>query len=409
MKSMIDYARENGTTNTSIVETNDQTEAAYPMRSYSKITNDIFSSKLDFSLPADKLKGTFDFGAKYSYCYIKNINDFRRWNTSGSWTVDNALSNVLHFREQILAEYLTFSRQWKHFYYTVGLRVESSFTNNKSDVNDNYLKGTRLFPNITFNYKSKTADYELNYNKRISRPDYSSLNASVLYHDSLSTSQGNPELKATIYNTIAFSLLYRNKIKFGVSYVFIESPQDWLNINDKDNVERYTNYKVNTKRTYAVTCDIGGNFTLGRWSMQPTMVFLYRPYTIVDNGEDFSFKRCQYRIDWTNQIALNHNWSIDADANFYKPGYSFTTFNHQLYLDLGMSKSLFDHRLFLQVSIYRSFFNWKQSYDYSYKYYNAEFVDNDRFYCKFSLKYNLGVKRIKKDKGNQEELNRLSN
>lgn len=409
IKSMVDYAREYGTTNTGIVETDDQTKAAYPMKSYSRLSDDIFSSKLDFSLPAAKLKGTFDFGAKYSYCYIKNINDFRRWNSSGSWVVDDALSNILHFREQIMAGYLTFSRQWKHFYYAAGLRVESSFTSNKSDMNDNYQKGTRLFPNIAFSYKSKTADYKLSYNKRITRPDYSSLNASVLYHDSLSTSQGNPELKATIYNTIAFSLLYMRKINFGMSYVFIQSPQDWLNINDKDNVERYTNYKVNTKKTYAVTSDLGGNFTVGRWSMQPTIVFLYRPYTIVDNGEEFSFKRCQYRINWTNQITLNHDWSIDADANFYKPGYSFTAFNHQLYLDLGVSKSLFDHRLFLQASVYRSFFNWKQSYDYSYKYYDAEFVDNDRFYCKFSLKYNLGVRHIRKNKSNQEELNRLGN
>jgi hypothetical protein len=158
-------------------------------------------------------------------------------------------------------------------------------------VNDNYLKGTCLFPSIAFTYKSKAADYKLSYNKWIPRPDYSSLNASVLYHDSLSTSQGNPELKATIYNTIAFNLLYRQKINFGMSYVFIQSPQDWLNINDKANVERYTNYKVNTRNTYAVTFDIGGNFTVGRWSMQPTIVFLYCPYTIVYNDEEFSFMR----------------------------------------------------------------------------------------------------------------------
>jgi hypothetical protein len=63
---MVDYAREYGTTNTGIVETDDQTKATYPLKSCSNISDDIFSSKLDFSLPAAKLKRTFDFGAKYS-------------------------------------------------------------------------------------------------------------------------------------------------------------------------------------------------------------------------------------------------------------------------------------------------------------------------------------------------------
>lgn len=397
----------------SIKEKNLKSGNQREMANYSDSDYDLYSAKLDITLPLGKKAGTLELGGKYSYVQSDNDNFFKDLN-AGQWVESPLFTNSVEYNEQILGTYLQWAAGTKNWRFTAGIRLENTWTENLSEGNTSgKYKNNNLqfFPSLFVNYrKNKDYSYRIGYTRRINRPGYTSLNNTLLYIDSLSTREGNPFLKPTIYSTLSINMLLVRKINIGLSYSYIESPQDMLFINDPVNIESYTIIFENVKNSWSVALNIAGNFKYKYWTAQPFFSFSYSPVGIVDDGVEYIFRNPMYSFKWINQFDLGKKWNLDVDLLFEQPAYSFKKFGKKLNLNIGCTKKLFQDRMFIGVSVRNEYFPFTQKHCYSYKYGKVEYDGNSRYSLMLSARYYLRDSKFsvkKKRHSSEEELRRL--
>lgn len=406
-----DYTRYSGEDNSNIVESNAIKSYENVMKSLSDLSYDLYSAKLDAVIPLRKNGGKVEFGSKYSFVSSSNDVNFLRCNQD-LWNVD-PMSNNADYTEKILGIYMLFSKELKRWQYSLGLRYELTKISNHStlQLSPSYINSdSQFFPNAAVGYTfSKYVICRLAYSRRISRPNYASLNGSVLYIDSLSSRQGNPFLDPTIYNTFSLNFSLFKKITFGITYSYIENPIDMLFINDKSSIERYTVIYKNVKNTWSIGSNMSASLNYGIWKGQPSFSFSYRPVAIVDDGVKYMFYHPMYSFRCSNQLDLVKNLSMDIDALYQQPANSFKKFGKQINLDVGFTKKFLQNRLVCLLSYHGEFKPWTQEHSYSYKYCYIIWNGNDRQSINFSLRYYLTGKSVstKKKLSSEDELKRM--
>ena len=171
-------------------------------------------AQLDYVFPIDK---NTQFEAGYRGTDNKRKIDFEVQiiDENDNATVDENLSNVLDFKQEVHALYSQYGKKFNTFSFLAGLRFEntrifveqldsSSPLNNKS-YND-------YFPTLNLGWEiSPTASITLGYNRRISRPNAWTLNPFQSRSSKTSYFQGNPKLDPSYSNGIDIGYLKQFK------------------------------------------------------------------------------------------------------------------------------------------------------------------------------------------------------
>lgn len=171
-------------------------------------------AQLDYVFPIDK---NTQFEAGYRGTDNKRKIDFEVQiiDENDNATVDENLSNVLDFEQEVHALYSQYGKKFNTFSFLAGLRFEntrifveqldsSSPLNNKS-YND-------YFPTLNLGWEiSPTASITLGYNRRISRPNAWTLNPFQSRSSKTSYFQGNPKLDPSYSNGIDIGYLKQFK------------------------------------------------------------------------------------------------------------------------------------------------------------------------------------------------------
>jgi outer membrane receptor protein involved in Fe transport len=128
--------------------------------------------------------------------------------------------------DQVYAAYATYSAQLKSFGYQLGLRAESSnyegILNTTKEV-FNIKFPVSLFPSIFVSQKlSEDQSLQLNYSRRINRPNFWQLTPITDSSDRLNPSKGNPALKPEFTNSfeLSYEKTFKNKGNFLASLYY---------------------------------------------------------------------------------------------------------------------------------------------------------------------------------------------
>ncbi|MFT3903322.1 MAG: TonB-dependent receptor [Niabella sp.] len=215
-------------------------------------TNERITAQVDYTNPiSDKAK--FESGVRLNQLNVNSENIFNNVGASGGLTKIPELSSRYKNRDRVWAGYTTFSsRIGENFGYQIGLRLESSdytgtvynsvrdggsYRDSVSHFNIQY--NASLFPSIFLSQKLKNdQELQLNYSRRINRPNFFQLFPFTDYSDSLNLSRGNPNLKPEFTNS--FELSYSknfnrdNNLLFSVYYK-----------TTNDLITRYQNAEIN--------------------------------------------------------------------------------------------------------------------------------------------------------------------
>lgn len=119
------------------------------------------------------------------------------------------LNNQFKYTDYVHAAYATFSQKVKDiFNYQVGLRVESSNYTGEQIGKQTYKNDfpLSLFPSVflTKNIGDKQ-DIQLNYSRKINRPNFFQLMPNTDFSDTLNLQTGNPNLKPEFTNSLELS------------------------------------------------------------------------------------------------------------------------------------------------------------------------------------------------------------
>ncbi|MDB5223137.1 MAG: hypothetical protein JWN83_1804 [Chitinophagaceae bacterium] len=128
------------------------------------------------------------------------------------FVMDMVTSNKFIYIQHLNALYGTYQRSYGAFGYSLGLRgeqtnIQANLVSKDSSLNNSYFK---LYPTIHFAYKLKNGDIQLNYSRRVRRPEADDLNPFPEYADPRNLRAGNPKLLPEIINSIEFGYKWQN-------------------------------------------------------------------------------------------------------------------------------------------------------------------------------------------------------
>jgi outer membrane receptor protein involved in Fe transport len=185
-----------------------------------------FTAQTDFTNPLSE-QSKLEMGARVSIRTNNSKNDISQ-NTPPSlqYIYRPQLSSQFEYTDKVYAAYSTYSNVVKDFGYMLGLRVESSEYNGTMNSTTRSLKDTlstygnsfpvSFFPSIFLSQKLKNnQELQLNYSRRINRPNFFQLFPFTDYSDSLNLSRGNPGLTPEF--TSSFELSYQKIFEAGNS------------------------------------------------------------------------------------------------------------------------------------------------------------------------------------------------
>ncbi|HEV8283316.1 MAG TPA: TonB-dependent receptor [Chitinophagaceae bacterium] len=182
-------------------------------------TNEQLTAQTDYTNPInDKTK--FETGARMTQRKVASQTDVAQVLPDKTIILLPPLSSNYSYTDRVYAGYATYSSRIKeNFGYQLGLRLESSdysgtvhtsvkngsgFKDTASKYSNSYA--ISFFPSVFLSEKLKhNQELQLNYSRRINRPNFFQLFPFTDYSDSLNLSRGNPNLKPEFTNSIEVS------------------------------------------------------------------------------------------------------------------------------------------------------------------------------------------------------------
>ncbi|MGC4104648.1 TonB-dependent receptor [Ferruginibacter sp.] len=230
-------------------------------------TTKFLTVQSDYANPlTDKIK--IEAGVRASF------RDFTSFNTitnvykdyNGQAFFGSNTASDYKFTDAVYAAYTTFSQQMKNFTYQLGLRMESSkYDGNLITKNQKFSNSYpfSLFPSAFFTYKlNDKQDMQLNYSRKINRPNFFQLIPFVDLTDPLNITKGNPDLVPEFTNLAELS--YQNQLSNKHSFL---TTLYFRNTNDL--ITRYQYRDVNPNpaiadsATFNTYANANSSFTYG--------------------------------------------------------------------------------------------------------------------------------------------------
>lgn len=292
-------------------------------------TTQFFTVQTDYSDPVnDKMK--IETGLRASFRNFTSFNDNYIQNLSGQYILNARLSNNYKFQDALYAGYLTFSHQLKKLSYQLGLRVESSsYTGNLITRNQKFKTDypLSLFPSafVTYKVNDKT-DVQLNYSRKINRPNFFQLIPFIDYSDSLNLSVGNPALVPEFTNLLELS--YANQYKAGNSFLataYFRNTNDLITryqyrTANPDTAKTGTvimNTYENANRSYTVGFELTGKNKLAKWWDLTTNVNLFNSTIKAGNlAGSVNSSLFSWFAKINNNFKLPKNFSVQLSADY---------------------------------------------------------------------------------------------
>ncbi len=281
--------------------------------------------------------------------YVNNYKSyFNSFSVANGTETKLPLSNNYKYTEMVQAGYLTYTSKLGSIGYQAGLRAEySKFSGTLIDSARNFgyefptqIKNLwdALFPSLYLSKKiSESEEIQLNYSRRIRRPNFWQLNPFIDINDPLNIQQGNPGLKPEFRNSMEFNYTknFKNNSNFlGVIYYR----------NTQGNITRYSdtisaaqfqqlhnaavdpnailNTFINSKSTNRVGLELTLQEKVGKnFDVTPSFNLSYRK---VDAGvKDLNLSNEGF--DWSSKLTANYKIDTKNPASvFYKLGFQLT-------------------------------------------------------------------------------------
>ncbi|MEZ5034564.1 MAG: TonB-dependent receptor [Chitinophagaceae bacterium] len=234
--------------------------------------------------------------------------------------------NSYKSNDRVLAAYATFSNRINNFGYQLGLRAESS--NYKGDLMTTNEKFNidypiSLFPSIFLNQKMKgDQELQLNYSRRINRPNFWQLIPYIDSSDILNPSVGNPGLQPEFTNSfeLSYQKIFKNKDNFLASVYYkntnaLISRYQELRTLPGTGKEQLINTYINANSSYVTGLELTMRNKLTKWWELTTNFNLFTSKIKIDNQSNSN--QDQF-ASWFAKI--NNSFRVSKDLSFQLSG-----------------------------------------------------------------------------------------
>lgn len=283
-------------------------------------TIEIYSAKVDYVRPF-KSGLKLEAGAKTSFVKTDNQVDYLR-SEAGIWSPDGR-SNHFIYKENINAGYVILSRSVKKWNLSAGLRIENTISKGHQIKTDSIFKRnyTNLFPNAGVGYNlNENNQFNFSYSRRITRPNYESLNPFVFFLDSLTYNQGNPYLKPQFTNNFEISHTFHKFLTTTINY---SETNDIITEMLKQDTEKKTTYQTreNFSKMKQWGIAVMANFPAAKWwNMNIYANVFNNHYTGMYQADPVDIKATTFMGNMTNSFTLGKGWNAEISGWYRSKG-----------------------------------------------------------------------------------------
>lgn len=307
-------------------------------------------------------------GGKYTGTRIDHVNQFSRV-VDDQWQEDPSRYYQFHYREHILAGFMTLETKLLNTEVQLGLRGEYTKTKGTLDaVNSSVNKNDyfNLFPTVFVkrDLNENGSNYlSLSYNKRIERPYYNDLNPYISYLDNYTIETGNPYLKPQFADNYEVGITLANKYNLSLGYSqFRDEITQITHINPDTALVEITRGNTGSTKRYSATLSVPVQVTKW-WRTNNTLQFRYE--NLKTTG--FAIKKPLYYLQTAQDFTLAKTWSANLSAFYLNHAIEGNIFVSSISkVDIGIEKKLMDGDLKIRAGVTDLFLGRKISADIKY-------------------------------------------
>jgi len=324
----------------------------------------VYSVKIDYVHPF-KSGLKMESGIKTSFVNTDNVADY--FNIINAATVvDNDKTNRFKYKENINAAYLNFTKEFKKWSLQTGLRLEN--TNYKGNQFGNPVKPdsafnksyTGLFPTMFAGYKLNNKNqFGFSYGRRISRPDYESLNPFIFFIDKYTYEAGNPFLKPMYANVFELSHTYNKFLTSNLNYTHSKDMfNEYFEQSGYATIVKQNNYGSIDDISLSLNAELKPTKW---WTMMPYAEFNYNKVNSQLYGFILNTSGTGFSSNLNNQFTFKKGWSAEL-SGFYRSTMKRGQFEigSMKQISTGISKQILKKKGSLKLNVGDIFNSGKQ-------------------------------------------------
>jgi outer membrane receptor protein involved in Fe transport len=303
-------------------------------------TNRFLTIQADYENPLTE-DSKIEAGVRGAIRNFTNLSDQYFYDhSSGKYVLVPTISNKYKFDDQVYAAYGTYTFRVKRFNFQLGLRVESSqYTGtllkqngaDSSQFNVNYPLS--VFPSMFVTYKlTDKEDFQLNYSRRVNRPNFFQLMPFPDYSDPQNINIGNPNLNPEF--TDSYEISYSNNHARGANFLAslffkyntnlitrytYEGPNPVSPTGDK----AYFNTYVNSNNSYVGGLELTERLPLTKWwdftinmNLFYSQLNTYIPKTATAPEQNISNEMWSWFAKTNNTFKVAKGWSVQLSGDY---------------------------------------------------------------------------------------------
>jgi outer membrane receptor protein involved in Fe transport len=257
-----------------------------PQRGVNDGTNNEYTFQLDYTLPISKVL-KWEAGAKTTVRRLNSDFDVFGQDVAEGGTLDIPLydlSNIYNYNQNVYAGYSVFTITLpKNYTILAGGRFENTTINGEATTTDEELPSVTqnynvFIPSFTIQKQFGTSQtVKLSYSKRITRPSLTFLNPFINMSNPQSESEGNPDLRPEISQTVELNyntFIKTSVINFSIYYKHINGLIESIVVPDSSGTSAKS-----TPGTISTYQNIGSNNSWGSsffGSINPVKILTFR-------------------------------------------------------------------------------------------------------------------------------------
>lgn len=340
----------------------------------------------------------------YAGSFIQQDIDFltENYNPSTGRVVKNPLtSNRFKLNQKVHAVYGTYSNAIGEIEYSLGLRAEQSFIESNLVTRDSIIKNQyfNIFPTVQLAYKIAKGELQLNYSKRVNRPEGDDLNPFPEYMDPINLRAGNPYLQPEFIHSFEFGYQWKNKLFTIVPSIYYRYKYNgFTSITKKLNDSAF----LTTRQNLSNDQNTGFELVI---SAKPTkMITANLSANVFYNTINFGTTAAPDKKSiWSSNTNFNASASISKTTMFqftciYRSGRQTIQgfFDPTFVVNMGLRQDLFKNKLSIVATVSDVFSTLKQKADLTTKFLIQNQLtsrDAQVFYIGFNYRFGKTTKK----------------
>lgn len=351
-------------------------------------------------------KGRWEAGAKANIRTINNDYIVEELNENGVYEPLPGFNDTFQYLENIIAAYAMVGNEWEKFSWQAGLRAE--YTDISTEVIGSSLNKRdyfNLFPSTHLSYAlNKTANVQISYSRRLSRPWFRMLLPFSNYSDSRNFRAGNPDLDPEYTNSFEFSYLKnwaKGNMMASVYYRHRTGVFERIQITSGEGLTTRIPVNLSEQDATGVEFNLSQDLT-SWWNVNANFNFYHAVTNGSYEGQVLNAETFTWNSRITSRIKLFEHYDFQQALRYRAPEQN--TQGRRLsmtVLDIGLSRDVLKGRGTITFNV-RDLFNqrlWRNILETEELYSESEFQWRAR---QFLLGFNYRLNRNKERKRDRD-------